>query len=105
MHITLALRAQSDPSLNSRDAYTVTADGRIDTHDMPDAYETLVRHPPLCYANHSAPATPASASTQLSASGRQRAQSDRRSYSRTYPRQRAMLAGRTLAGVAPRYWH
>ena len=29
--------SQSDPSLSSRDAYSVVADGRIDTLDMPDA--------------------------------------------------------------------
>ena len=71
----------------------MAADGRIDTHDMPDAYETLVRHPPLCYANHSAPVTPASASTQLFGGSR--------SYSETFPRQRAVLSGRALGGDVP----
>lgn len=50
--------------MSSRDAYTVAADGTIDTHAMPGAYETLVRHPQLCYGNHSAPDSRNSSATR-----------------------------------------
>lgn len=90
--------SQSDPSMSSRDAYTVAADRSIDRHGMPDEYVTLVRHQPLSYGNQSSTLASSSSTPSRSLGGHRRS---------SPKEQRAVLAGRTLrvgGNELPPYW-